>query len=75
MSARKSQGPDDVTHMWDIKLKATDAQQTKFVVTHNSVVVTRGRRCGGAERVKGFKYRATEGDLTLGGGHTVPSVL
>ena len=65
---RKSQEPYDFTHLWDIKLKATNehtkTNKQKLIDSDNSTVVTKGK---GKYRVKGVKYKATEGDLTLVG--------
>ena len=38
--------------------------------TDNSMVVTRGKGWG-AVKGQGVKYVVTEGDLTVGGGHTL----
>ena len=49
-SGGKSQEPCDFTHMWDIKLKATEQQQNQKIDTDNSMAVTRGKE---VEAVKG----------------------
>ena len=53
--------------MWDRKLKVTinkwNKQENKFIVTHNWMVVMRGARgWGRMKRVKGAKYKMTDGD-------------
>ena len=51
-SNKESQNPYDCTHMWVIKLKATNVQTDKqeFVDTDNSMVVTRGQGWWGSKR-------------------------
>lgn len=57
--------------MWDIKLNTTkeqDKQTNKNADMDNSLVGTRGEE-GTGKAVKGVKYLATEGDVTLGDKH------
>ena len=57
--------------MWEIKLKATNKQnKQKLVDTYNDIVVTRGKKGWGKE-INGVKYMVIEGDLTLGGEHSM----
>ena len=66
---RKSQEPYDFTHMWDIKLKATN-DQTRQTNKNSQTQTTVGWLPEG-RGIKGVKFVAMEEDLTLGGEHTI----
>ena len=57
--------------MWDIKLKAKNEQTNKLIDTNNIIVVTRGEGGGEGLKVTNVKYMVMEGDLTMGGEHTI----
>ena len=70
---KKSQGPYDFTHMWDIKLKTTN-KQTRQTKTHRHRQqygsYQREGVLRGWWRVEGVENMVTEA-LTLDGGHTM----
>ena len=74
LSDRKNQELYGFTHMWDVKLKAANEQARPDTKGHRH-----RRPCGGYQREgggavvkgRGGQVYGKEGDVTLGGGHTM----